>query len=143
MNLDAASPKAADVDLCDAWEDIADPSTPALERLEKELKWNVWGYQEPNKCSARRLSKFFYTRMADAVPLSEVLDLIGKVGRLGISVKAKVKTWEYDVEPRSLASFVLSSGKSHSDTWREGSVRKELVVRASDHFGIAIGIRVR
>jgi hypothetical protein len=81
--------------------------------------------------------------LADAVPLLELQDRIGKVGRLGIGVKTKVNTWEYDIEPLSIASRVLSSGKSHSDTWREGSVRKELVVRVSDHFGIAVGIRVR
>jgi tyrosyl-DNA phosphodiesterase 2 len=144
MNLDPASHKAANVDLCDVLEDTADSSTPALEIVErlKELR-NTWGYQVPNECSARRLSKFFYTGMADAVPLLELRDLIGKIGRLGIGVKTRVKTWEYDIEPLDILSRVLSSRKSHSDIWREGGIRKELVVRVSYHFGIAIGIRVR
>jgi hypothetical protein len=91
--------------------------------------------------NGRRLSKFFYTGIADAVPLSELRDPIGKVGRLGIGVKAKVKTWEYDSEPLGIANYVLSSGKSRSDVCWEGSVRKELLVRVSDHSGIAIRIR--
>jgi hypothetical protein len=129
MSLDAASPKAADVDLCDVWEDTTDPSTQFLQSL-LPLQ------------NGRRLSKFFYIGMADAVPLLELPDRIGKIGRLGIGVKTKVKIWEHDIEPLDMASLVLSSGKSHSNIWREGSVRKELVVRVSDHFGIAIGIRI-
>ena len=76
------------------------------------------------------------------MPLSELRDPIGKVGRLGIGVKAKAKTWESDSEPLGIANYVLSSGKSRPDVYWEGSVRKELLVRVSDHFGIAIRIRV-
>jgi tyrosyl-DNA phosphodiesterase 2 len=137
MNL---SHTAADVDLRDvALEGTADPL--ALTLL-KELNRNAWGYQAPNECSARRLSKFFYTGMADAVPLLELRDRMGKIGRLGVGVKTKVNTWECDIEPPDTLFRVLSSGKSHSDIWQEGSIRKELVVQVSDHFGIAIGIRV-
>jgi tyrosyl-DNA phosphodiesterase 2 len=126
-------------------EDTADPSTPALEIVErlKEMRRNTWGYQAPNKCSVRRPGTFFYTGMVDAVPLLELGDRIGKIGRLGEGAKAKVNTWEYDIEPPSLESYLLSSGKSNSDTWREGSIRKQLIARVSGHLGIAIGIRVR
>jgi hypothetical protein len=52
MNHDSASHAAADVNLCDALEDTAGPSIPALEIVErlKELKRNTWGYQAPNEC---------------------------------------------------------------------------------------------
>jgi hypothetical protein len=145
MYLDTTSRIATNVDLCDVLEDTADPSTPALEIVDRlmEMRRNTWGYQAPNKCSVRRPGTFFYTGMADTVPLLELRDRIGKIGRLGKGAKAKINTWEYDIEPPSLESYVLSSGKSNSDTWREGSVRKQLIGRVSRHFGIAIGIRVR
>jgi hypothetical protein len=145
MYLDTTSRIATNVDLCDVLEDTADPSTPALEIVDRlmEMRRNTWGYQAPNKCSVRRPGTFFYTGMADTVPLLELRDRIGKIGRLGNGAKAKINTWEYDIEPPSLESYVLSSGKSNSDTWREGSVRKQLIGRVSRHFGIAIGIRVR
>jgi hypothetical protein len=41
------------------------------------------------------VGRFFYTGMADAMLLSEVWDLTGRIGRLGIDVKTKVKTWGY------------------------------------------------
>jgi hypothetical protein len=147
MNLDTTSRTATNVDLCDVMEDTTDPSTPALEIVErsKELKRNTWAYQAPNDCPVRPFGNltFFYTGMADTVPLLELRDRIGKIGRLGRGAKAKVNTWECDIEAPSLASYVLSSGKSNSDTWREGSVRKQLIARVSGHLGIAIGIRVR
>jgi hypothetical protein len=93
----------------------------------------------PNGYSARRLDKFSCTGMADTVPLSEVRDLTGKIGRLGGGLKTKVKTWEYNIKPLHILSF----GKSHSNIWQEGGVRKELDVWVSGHFAIAVGIRVR
>jgi hypothetical protein len=82
--------------------------------------------------------------MVDAVPLVEVRDLTGKIGRLGRGVKTKVKAWEYNIEPVGILSNLgFPSRKSHSDIYREGGVRKELKVWISDHFGIGIGIRVR
>jgi hypothetical protein len=82
--------------------------------------------------------------MMDAVPLSEVRNMTGRTGRLGIGLKTTVKTWEYHVERRlNLARRVTLPGKSHFDICREGGVRKELNVRVSSHVGSAIGIRVR
>lgn len=83
--------------------------------------------------------------MVDAVPLLKVRDLAGKIGRLGRGVKAKVKTWEYDIEPIDLVkgNLVLTSRKSHCDTYRRGGARKEIKVWVSDHVGIVTGIGVR
>ena len=137
---DVARHRTADVDLCDVWEDTARPPAPVPERL----RGVTWGYQ-PHVIHPRRQDKFFYTGRVDAVPLLEVRDLAGKIGRLGRGVKTKVKTWEYDIAPVDLVrgNLVLTSGKSHCDTYRKGGVRREIKVWVSDHVGIATGIRVR
>ncbi|PMD41811.1 hypothetical protein L207DRAFT_528409 [Hyaloscypha variabilis F] len=131
------------VDLCDVWDDTTHPPTPIFERLKGNTREN----RTPSVRSARRIDSFLYTGMMDAVPLSEVRNVTGRTGRLGIGLKTTIKTWEYHVERRlNLArrGLVLTlPGKSHSDICREGGVRKELNVRVSRHVGSAIGIRVR
>ena len=49
--------------------------------------------------------------IVDTVPLLEVRDLIGKIGRLGRGVKTKVKTWEYNlhlINEESLPYYLVS-----------------------------------
>jgi tyrosyl-DNA phosphodiesterase 2 len=52
------------------------------------------GYQSKRRSSGKRLDKFFYTGLVEAVGLPEVQDTTGKLGRLGIGLKTKVETWE-------------------------------------------------
>ncbi len=139
--FDAATHKAVDVSLCDIWENTPRPTNPIFETL----KGNTWGYQTPNARSKRRLDKFLYTGTADIVSLAEVRDFAGKVGRLGIGLKTKVKTWEYHNKDLDIvrSGLVVRPGKSYSDICSEGGVRRELSVWVSDHFAVAIGIRVR
>ena len=76
--------------------------------------------------------------------------MAGKVGRLGIGLKANVEVWE-----RELSTFPVIKGKaiekfevqqydveseSPGKDW-EGYDRKEIGAWVSDHFGIAIGVR--
>ena len=140
MSADAARHRAADVDLSDVWEGTARPPAPVPERL----RGITQGYQ-PYVMYPRRQDKFFYIGMVDAVPPSEVRDLAGKIGRLGRGVKAKVRTWECDIEPVDLVkgNFVLTSGKSYCDTYRRGGARREIKVWVSDYVGITTRIRVR
>jgi hypothetical protein len=93
----------------------------------------------------KRVGRFFYTGMADAMPLSEIRDLARRIGRLGIGVKTKIKTLEYYIKDLDFVreGLVLKPSKSHSDTCQEGGVRKELDIGLCGHFGIAIGIKVR
>jgi tyrosyl-DNA phosphodiesterase 2 len=155
--LDAASHKSDDVDLCDVWEDTTPPPIPARKLFRKDLTYgrargNTWGYQSQSARSRKRLDKFFYTGLVDVVALAEAQDLTGKVGRLGIDVKTKVEAWEYEM--RGLRSvqrrLVEKIDKRYFDTEMEllgkafgGGVRKEIDIWVSDHFGIAVGIRVR
>jgi hypothetical protein len=91
------------------------------------------------------VGRFFYTGMADAMPLSEVRNLARRIGRLGIGVKTKIKTWEYYIKDLDFVrgALILKPSKSHSNISQEGGVRKELDIGVCGHSGIAIGIKVR
>jgi hypothetical protein len=64
--------------------------------------------------------------------VAEAEDYTGKVGRLGIGLKTNIRVWEREI-------FV---NVFQSDKWCEGSHWKETNAWVSDHYGIAIGIRV-
>jgi tyrosyl-DNA phosphodiesterase 2 len=132
--------KAPGVDLHDVWEDIPPPPIPPRVPFKKDLTFgrargNTWGYQGKSH-SRKRLDKFFYTGLVDMVMLDEVQDRAGKVGRLGIGVKTKVTALEW----------VMTLGEimylNPSDGIHPGRL-VELDAWISDHFAIAIGVRVK
>jgi tyrosyl-DNA phosphodiesterase 2 len=142
-SFSALSRKAGIVDLCDVWDDTTYPPTRILRRPTRNTK----GYRKPNVRSAKRIDNFLYTGMIDAGPLSEVQDVTGRAGRLGIGLKTTVRTGEYYVKRRPKHTKREHGSefprKSHSNIYREGGIRKELDVLVSSHVGSAIGIWVR
>ena len=99
------------------------------------------------------MDKFLYTGSVDTEALSELQDLSGKIGRLGINLKTKVEVLACDrKESRFVRGKIVE--KTHEDYYdiqREyfksrigyGCVRKTVDEWVSDHFGIVVGIRVR
>jgi tyrosyl-DNA phosphodiesterase 2 len=138
----ASSRMAGIVDLCDVWDDTTYPPTRILRPTR-----NTKGYRKSNVRPAKRIDNFLYTGMIDAGPLSEVQDVTGRAGRLGVGLKTTVRTGKH-YSKRRLKLTKREHGskfprKSHSDICREGGIRKELDVLVSSHVGSAIGIRVR
>ena len=156
--LDFTCHQTSDIDLRDVWEDTPYLPDPRLKPFQKDLtygraKGNTWGYQSTGPHGRKRMDKFFYTGSVDTEALGEAQDLSGKVGRLGIGLKTKVEVLAckstrfrvlrgkeveepyetfYDIEKEHLYSGIGN-----------GYVRKTIDGWVSDHFGIAIGIRVR
>lgn len=54
---------------------------------------NTWGYQKEGPRSGRRLNKFLYTENLEVFALSELQDVAGKIGRLGIGCTTDVEVW--------------------------------------------------
>ncbi|KAL6918446.1 hypothetical protein ACHAPO_008392 [Fusarium lateritium] len=106
-----------EIDLMDAWEDVAGPDPPGLRPFHKDFTYgraigNTWGYQSayrPYQDYGKRLDKFLYTGFIDTFPVCESQDIIGTLGRFGIGLKTKVGV---------------------NDVW------------VSDHFGITVGIKI-
>ncbi|KAI9848853.1 MAG: hypothetical protein M1837_006369 [Sclerophora amabilis] len=148
--VDAVSHRTEEVDLRDVWEDTDPPPFPLRKPFKKDLTYgkargNTWGYQSPGARSRKRLDKFFYTGMVDTVPLAEAQDLSGKIGRLGINVKTRVDAL-IDItsgieEEENHQKFSGPQGLREKEH-RDNSVLEEEDVWVSDHFGIAIGLRV-
>lgn len=154
--------KASDVDLKDAWEDTPAPPVPVLRPFQKDFSYgrargNTWGYQSQNQSERKRMDKFFYAGSIETVALNiETQDVCGRVERLGIGLKTEVEVWEEDTTKDSLVRgrFVK---KPHKQYYSEeqaarlqyrGIMSKKELVRVkvdswvSDHFGIAVGIKV-
>lgn len=157
--LDFTCHQTSGIDLRDVWEDIPYLPGPHLKPFQKDLtygraKGNTWGYQSAGPRARKRMDKFLYTGSVDTEALSEAQDLSGKVGRLGIGLKTKV-----DVLASKNKRFRVLRGKiveefyeDYYDIQRElffpdhgykSYVRKTIDGWVSDHFGIAVGIRVR
>ncbi|KAF1951661.1 hypothetical protein CC80DRAFT_424110 [Byssothecium circinans] len=110
--------KRDDINLKDVWEDVPAPPVPRLKPFQKDLtygraKGNTYGYHSDKYRERKRLDKFFYTGSLETVPLSEVQDITGKLGRFDIGLKT-----EKDLVHIKHESWV------------------------SDHFGIAVGVKV-
>ncbi|KAH7381931.1 Endonuclease/exonuclease/phosphatase, partial [Cadophora sp. MPI-SDFR-AT-0126] len=110
--------RAIDVDLQDAWEHVPAPPIPARRGGRKDLTYgrargNTWGYQSKNAKERKRMDKLLYTGSLKTVALDEALDFSGRLGRLGIGLKTDVDAWEEEI-----------------NAW------------VSDHFGIAVGVKV-
>ena len=99
------------------------------------------------------MDKFFYTGSVDTEALSEAQDLSGKGGRLGIGLKTKVevlacKSTRFrvlrgkEVEERYETFYDIEKEQLYSRLGC-GYVRKTIDGWVSDHFGIAVGIKVR
>jgi tyrosyl-DNA phosphodiesterase 2 len=117
--------------LKDAWEDVLLADPPNSERGEVDhsygrMSGHTWGYQSNvTKWVPNRLDKFMYTGCIETVPLTETQGLRGKTGRLGIGLTADVPLKE-----GPLGQQMLEPEEAIQKAW------------VSDHFGIAIGIKV-
>lgn len=136
--LDSSCHKAAHIDLQDIWEETNTLPIPKLKPFQKDVTYGrargyTLGKQSYSKSSGKRLDKFFYTGSIKAEVVAEAEDHTRKVGRLGIGLKTNIKVWEKEMH---LGDVV------HSDKWRKGSRWKEIRAWVSDHYGIAIAIRV-
>lgn len=157
--LDFTCHQTSDIDLRDVWEDVPYLPGPRLKPFQKDFtygraKGNTWGYQSAGAHSRKRMDKFFYTGSVDTEALSEAQDSSGKVGRLGIGLKTKVEVLASEnIRSRVLRGKIVEEFyEEYSDIQREhllpdhgyeSYVRKTIDGWVSDHFGIAVGIRVR
>lgn len=151
--------RAIDVDLQDAWEDVPAPPIPVLKQFQKDFSYgrargNTWGYHSKQSRTRKRMDKFLYTGSLQTVALDEAQDVTGKLGRLGIGLKTEVDAWEEETM-RLIKVRGMYVEKPHKEYYsqrqaaklRELPGRRELVhtrlnTWVSDHFGIAIGIKV-
>ena len=157
--LDFICHQTCDVDLRDVWEDIPYLPGPRPTPFRKDLsygraKGNTWGYQSTGAHSRKRMDKFLYTGSVDTEALSEAQDLSGKIGRLGIGLKTKVEVLASErqrfrvlrgkiVEEPFEVYYDIQSKHLFPHDGYEDCVRKTIDGWVSDHFGIAIGLRVR
>jgi len=153
--------RAIDVDLQDAWEDIPAPPMPVLKPFQKDFSYgrargNTWGYQSNKSRERKRMDKFLYTGSLETVALDEAQDVMGRLGRLGIGLKTELDVWEKETveKPAVRGKYVEKQHKRYFSQHEAASLRemgllgqRELVrtrVNAwvSDHFGIAVGVKV-
>ncbi|KIX01144.1 uncharacterized protein Z518_10210 [Rhinocladiella mackenziei CBS 650.93] len=150
--------KRDDINLKDVWEDVPAPPVPQLKPFQKDLtygraKGNTYCYQSSGRNRwMKRLDKFFYTGSLETSPLSEIQDVAGKLGRLGIGLKTEVDAWEWTASPWTLKRNKVLN-KPIKEYWPlhafsgQHLQRKDLVhvkheCWVSDHFGIAVGVKV-
>lgn len=159
--------KRDDIDLKDVWEDIPAPPIPKLKPFQKDLTYgrargNTYGYQSEKYRTRRGLDKFFYTGSPETVPLSEVDDVTGKLGRLGIGLKTEVNAWEWTqerwivkganlsnvstkqvTEYRPLDNKLFSERRLiHPDVAKKELIQVKHQCWVSDHFAITVGVKV-
>ena len=156
--------KESDIDLSDVWEDVPTPPIPVLRPFQKDLSYgqargNTWGYQSKDRRERKRMDKFFYTSSLETVAIHEAQDITGRFGRLGIGLKTEVEAWEFEYKTLKKAS--LRRGKYVEEPYKryfsetavaklrdEGRFERGKLVHTklnawvSDHFGIAVGIKV-
>lgn len=100
------------------------------------------------------MNKFFYTDSVDTEALSEAQDLSRKFGRLGIGLKTEIQVLACEITRFRVlrGKIVEESYEDYYDIQKEhlyshlgykSCVRKTIDGWVSDHFGIAVGIRVR
>jgi len=102
------------------------------------------------------MDKFFYTGSIETIALNEAQDVSGRLGRLGIDLKTEVEAWEDETTKISVVQGRYVE-KPHKRYYSEdlaarlrdrGTLSEKVLVRTkvntwvSDHFGIAVGIRV-
>lgn len=153
--------KRKDINMKDVWEDVSAPPIPILKPFQRDMtygraKGNTYGYQSNANRARKRLDKFFYTGALETIPLSEFDDTTGRLSRLGLGLKTEVDAWEWISSPWTFerGKVVDKPVKEYrpidrfsSDQVRYWSERKQLTrvkyeCWVSDHFGIAVGIKV-
>ncbi|KAL5115791.1 hypothetical protein ACEQ8H_006286 [Pleosporales sp. CAS-2024a] len=149
--------KTPEVDLIDVWEDEPAPIILKLKPFQKDLslgraRGNTWGYQTEGATSRKRLDKFFYSGQLETMALSESQDVAGRVGRLGIGVKTEVEGWVWEDKYRKLVRGVVKDATknryfvdlppSFRDTSREDVRPVKMDQWVSDHFAIAVGVKI-
>lgn len=153
--------KSNDVNLNDAWEDVPALPVPILKPFQKDLSYgrargNTWGYQSDGSRDRKRMDKFFYTGSIETVAITETQDITGRIGRLGINVKTDVEAWEHETTEWSLrrgryvkkpcikyySKDLVARFRERGIGNAENMVCKTVNAWVSDHFGIAVGIKV-
>lgn len=147
--------KASDVNLRDVWEDVPAPPVPVLKPFQKDFSYgrargNTWGYQSNGKRDRKRMDKFLYTGSIETVSLNEAQDLAGRIGRVGLDLKTEVEAWEAKATKLCLVrgKYVEKEYSTYYSDSVAAKLRHTQMVRTkvntwvSDHFGIAVGIRV-
>jgi hypothetical protein len=117
--------------LKDAWEETLLTHPPNSKRSEVDpsygrISGHTWGYQSNmTKWAPSRFDKFMYTGCIKTVPLSETQGSGGELGRIGIGLTADVP-----LKVGYMGQHPPKPDDTIQKTW------------VSDHFGIAIGIKV-
>ncbi|KAL8705394.1 MAG: hypothetical protein Q9201_001466 [Fulgogasparrea decipioides] len=154
MNSTSPLHDVNDVELSDVWQQGAPECTPAQKHGQKDLAYgraygNTWAYQSEGSINHKRTNKLFSTGL-ETVALTEPQDLSGKVGRLGIGVKTRCAALgdvprETKVIYESLIDYPFNyrfNAKPQPEAITKG-VQEMREVWISDHFGIAIGVKIR
>ncbi|MCJ1328810.1 hypothetical protein MMC10_005487 [Thelotrema lepadinum] len=156
--------KDRSVDLKDVWNGDSLPPLPMKEPGQGDKTYgrstgSTWGHHADSPRRSKRVDKFLYTGSIEVVALSELQDFTGEVGRLGIILKTKVKASKIKEKrkPIKLGKDVqegsrkyLTKGQADWERAREWRLRhwsskytpEQRNVWVSDHFGIAVGIKV-
>ncbi|KAL5405588.1 hypothetical protein PMIN04_012302, partial [Paraphaeosphaeria minitans] len=90
--------RTSDIGLKDVWEDAPAPLVPLLKPFQKDMSFgrargNTWGYQSGAR-TRKRMDKFFYSGLVEAVALTEPQDATGKLGRIGIGLETEIEAWQ-------------------------------------------------
>ena len=153
--------RAIDVDLQDVWEDVPAPPIPVLKPFQRDFSYgrargNTWGYQSNKPRERKRMDKFLYTGSLETVVPDKAQDVIGRLGRLGVGLKTELDMWEKEtVEQRIVRGKFVEKPHKRYFSQREAArlqekgllgqkelVRTRVNAWVSDHFGIAVGVRV-
>ncbi|KAI9691891.1 MAG: hypothetical protein M1822_007964 [Bathelium mastoideum] len=156
--------KREDVGLRDVWLSHSLPPVPKLKPIEKKYgraKGNTFGYQSIKRQEGMRSDKFFYTGRLEVVPLEEFDDSTRGLSRLGLGLKTEVdalKTAGYFKQGKIATKFRdvylpldIHTSRDHYTSpdrpWPYERPPKLLRVKhecwVSEHFGIAVGIKVK
>lgn len=134
-------------DLQDAWED----DTLGVGKLPEHVcecpicRGNTFGYQpSSDKLGPSRPDRFLHTGSLDIVALTEPRDHSRKIGLLGKGLKTRITVWEKQHAGHHIhrGQLVPTTFKMVYESYSHGAVSKEIDVWASDHYGIAIGVRL-
>jgi hypothetical protein len=114
--------RTPEVNLKDVWKDEPAPPIPAkLNPGKKDLTYGqargkTWGYQSLTRRTRKRLDKFFYTGQVETVALSEVGDVTGRFGRVGIDLKTEIEVWVDRKSPGGIHGTNMPYTIYHSET---------------------------
>ena len=153
--------RARGVDLKDVWEDVP---APPMEPWWKDLSYGramgyTFGYQSHGKIyigQGKRLDKFLYTGSIETMTPTNSQDVAGRLGRIGVGLRTKVKAWECNGLGTSLVrgkTVMKPRNEQYSDglvkllqergyVFKPPLVRNEISTWVSDHFGIAVRVKV-